>query len=292
MGLINIGFTATEKEEMIRQYQKEHPDVENIIIFYPDGWEHLGIDAEYTPYSEIIMYRTFYPYLQKIDKSYLLVYDECMRTKNRYDLTYNCAHKYNNQTPHVMVFEGFPFIDEPDDFMILADLVDSVRMRARKHFDPSVLDEIDTEVKHNIYDFGRIDVDLPAKAEEAYFNEKDKLFANLGNKDPDTLPNALEIFVGKWKKPKENLEAYVARNQRFKTDTFAMHKKTDEAKLIDLPLAQKDFNDWLKLSGCKSMLFLHTGLKVDIYFYNRYCNWFKEVEKFYETASLYERICA
>ena len=289
-GKINIGFNRKQKEEAIGMYTAEHPEIKHIIVFYPDKWEHLGIEAEYIPYSEIIMYRTFYPLLEKIDSTYLLVYDECMRTKNRNDLTYNCAHKYNNQTEHVMVFEFFPFIEEPEEFMILADMIDHVRMKGR-HYDGSVLDEIPTVSAGHDIKLDRMDVAIPDGAAEKYEREKTKLFENIGKKDPDTVPNALEIFVGKWKKPDFEGE-YVARNKRYKADnvsTFAEHKPRKEAVLIDLPLRRRDFNDFVKLSGCKEMKFMHTGLGVDNFLFDRYSAWIKEVTAFDENAGLHKR---
>ena len=288
-GRINIGFSRAEKEAAIDAYRAKHPEIENVIIFYPDKWEHLEVHAEYTPYSEIIMYRTYYPYLQKIDNSYLIVYDECMRDKNRKCLTYNCAHKYNNQTEHVLVFEAFPFIDDAQDFMILADMVDYVRMHGRK-FDVSVLDDIPTVCRYGDYVFSSTPVEADS---EAYEKKKTELFDNLGKKDPDTIPNALEIFVGKWKKPEFDKE-YVARNSRYKGDnvsTYAQHKSRKEVCLIDLPLRTRDFTDWLKLSGCQKMTFLHTGLPVDNFFYNKYQKWFEEVKNFVEAAGLHEGDC-
>ena len=284
MGKINIGLSAQEKESTIESYLSQHPEIKHTIIFYPDKWDHLTIEAEYTPYSEIIMYRTYYPYLQKIDNSYLLVYDECMRDKNRKCLTYNCAHKYNNQTEHVLVFEGFPFIDDPQEFMILAEMIDNVRMHSRT-FNVSVFDSIPTSCRQKDYAFTRIPVEADR---EAYEVKKQDLFDNLGKKDPDTIPNALEIFVGKWKR-KSIDDTCVARNARYKTATFAEHRKCDRATLIDLPLRTRDFTDWLKLSGCREMTFLHTGLPVDNYFFDKYSKWFKEVRSFIEAAGLHER---
>lgn len=289
-GKINIGYRKKQKEEAIEKYLTDHAEINHVIVFYPDGWEHLSIKAEYIPYSEIIMYRTFYPLLEKIDNTYLLVYDECMRTKKRTDLTYNCAHKYNNQTEHIMVFEFFPFIDDPQDFMILADFIDHVKMRPKK-FDESVFEDIPISVINYDFAFEKETVIVPDDADEKYEAEKQKLFENLGKKDPDTVPNALEIFVGKWKKPEFDQD-YVARNSRYKADNVSTYKEKKvrkEVVLIDLPLNQKDFNDYVKLSGCEKMTFLHTGLSVDNYFFDRYQKWFEEVKKFNETASIYER---
>lgn len=73
-------------------------------------------------WAESIMYRVFYPLLGRIDNSYLIIYNEFMRNKNRSSLEYNCVAKYSTQTEHRLVFEYFPIIDEIEDFMILADL--------------------------------------------------------------------------------------------------------------------------------------------------------------------------
>ena len=56
-----------------------------------------------------------------MDASYLLIINECLRTRKRSDLTYNCLHHYLNQTPHRLIFEYFPFVSDPNDFMILLD---------------------------------------------------------------------------------------------------------------------------------------------------------------------------
>ncbi len=174
--------------------------------------------------------------------------------------------------------------------MILAYLVDHVRMRPRK-LGPSVFKDIPTVCKRRSWEFRREDVILPFGAEEAYQKKRDELFGSLGKKDPDTVPNALEVFAGKWKKPEAGDDReHVARNQRYKGEhisTFAMHRKAEECRLIDLPLRQRDFNDWLKLSGCRKLTFLHTGLPVDNYFFDRYQAWFEEVKRFAEDPDIH-----
>lgn len=261
-----------------------------VIVFYPDGWDKINIEAEFVPYSEIIMYRTFYPLLQKIDNTYLLVFDECMRVKNRSDLTYNCAHHYCNQTKHILVFEFFPFIDEPKDYMILLDLVDPNRYKG-KNFSVKLLEEQPVSVIGHSYEFSCLDCLLDKGSARKYQAAKSKLFDNLGNRDPDTIPNALQLFVGRWK-PIEPGKLYVARNLRKgkpNVYTFRAFAPSVRYRLIDLPMRQLVFNDFVKKSGCASLEFVHTHLNIDNYFYDRYRVWFKEVEKFNAEASLYEK---
>lgn len=292
--MINIGFDLVSKEETVKLYCSDN-GLKNVIIFHPDGWSTLSIDgAEYVPYSEIIMYRIFYPLLQKIDNSYLLVFDECLRTKNRNDLTYNCAHHYGNQTKHIIVFEYFPFIDDIEDFMILLDLDKPNRYKGQKFAD-YMLQETTVNVMNNDIAIFKAEAVPTGKQLTAYEKKKQELFEGLGMKDPDTIPNALQLFVSKYKNIEPD-KVYIARNQRYKQSNVVSFTQdvriADVLYAIDLPLSQKVFNDFVKKSGVKSIGFCHSGLKVDEYFYNRYKKWEREVQEFNAKAGIHtqERI--
>lgn len=287
--MINIGFDLAAKEEAVKLYCSEY-GLKNVIIFHPDGWSTIRIDgAEYVPYSEIIMYRTFYPLLQKIDNSYLLVFDECLRTKNRNDLTYNCAHHYGNQTKHIIVFEHFPFIDDTEDFMILLDLEKPNRYKGQKFAD-YLLQETIVNVIHNDIAIFKEETIPTEKQIAAYEKKKQELFDGLGMKDPDTIPNALQLFASKYKIIDED-KTYIARNQRYKQLNVLSFTQAvsgwSRLYAIDLPLSQKTFNDFVKLSGVKEIVFCHSGLKVDDYFYNRYKKWEREVQAFNAKAGIH-----
>ena len=100
----------TELEVIPYQYGADAPNSVSDRTIEQFGW------------AESIMYRVFYNLLGRIDNSYLIIYNEFMRNKNRSSLEYNCVAKYSTQTEHRLVFEYFPIIDEIEDFMILADL--------------------------------------------------------------------------------------------------------------------------------------------------------------------------
>jgi hypothetical protein len=273
--MICIGLSPEEKKMAVLRYMKENPEIRHVVVFHPDGWDTVDVEAERYTFSESILYRVFYPLLQKIDSSYLIVYDEVMRTPKRNALEYSCMHKYSNQTPHSMAFQQFPTLGSPEDIMILADLTDA-RMH-RRPYSPDVLTGLDMHVSPVRYVLGVELTKLPPSAHSEYAQKKAALFDGLGNKDPDTIPNALELFVGRWKHPRPE---DVARNRRYKTRTFREPLKTDRARLIDLPLSCRDLTDWVTLSGCRDMTFVHTGLGVDTYLYRKYAEFFKEVNAF------------
>ena len=288
-GVINISYDMKMKEQAVKEYLKDHPDVKGIILFYPDEWPTLEIEAEKVPFSEVIMYRTFYPLLEKIDNSYLLVFDECMRLKKRNDLSYNCIHHYCNQTQHKLVFEYLPFIDEPDDYMILMDFIDAARYKG-KHFTEELFDEVPVSVVEKTFSLTSVMSDPPGDVVK-YAEKKKELFENLGNKSPDTVPNALQLFAGQYKAIMPN-EKYIARNKRYKAGNVSVMKDDilgDGWTFVDLPLRQKIFNDILVRSGMHDIKFLHSGLPIDDYFFSRYSKWIEEVQKFNAQASIYER---
>ena len=302
-GIINISYTEEMKIAAIKQYLKDHDEVKHIILFYPGkSFSPLDIEnAEFVTFEETILYKFFYPLLEKIDNSYLLVYDECMRLKKRNDLHYNCMHHYSNQTKHKLVFEFFPYIDEPNDYMILMDLVDAGKYQGKwrytgkytkQGFDYSLFDEIPVSVNPQTFLLSKIDVEITGKDKNKYAEKKQSLFDNLGNKEPDTIPSALSVFVGNMKaKSLDDTQIYIARNKRFKKSnvaTFAEYPKDEKYSIIDFPLRQLVFNDFVKSSGAKEFAFLHTGLPVDKYFYDRYAKFFEEVKEFYAQANLYE----
>ena len=123
--------------------------------------------------------------LEEIDPNTLLVFNECLRTQKRSDLTYNCAHHYCNQTPHKIVFEYFPFIEDKADFMILLDFLNKGKYKG-KGFSWEFLQEEDVQVKPISFTLHTIDMIAPNLM--GYERKKRQLFANLGNSDPDTIP--------------------------------------------------------------------------------------------------------
>lgn len=289
--MICIGLTNTEKQEVIKQYLQQH-NIAKVIVFYPEVFPltiETNIETRYVEYKDIIMYKVFYPLLEIIDEKTLLVFNECMRTQNRSELTYNCAHHYCNQTPHKIVFEYFPFIEQPQDFMILLDFINKGKYKG-KSFSYDFIHDENVKIKPAYYTVQTIEVPITDKDRANYEKEKEKLFDNLGMKDPDTIPRQLHIWAGNLKKKYiEAQNMYVARNKRFNLPNVITYKDATRGDyiVIDFPHNRIDFNDFLKKTGMKHIIFLNTGLKVDLYYLNELKAWIERLGEFYAKTGVH-----
>src|SRR3990167_1032523 len=113
--MIYIGYSDSDKRAAIAQYQAAHGITKTVVIS-ADEFPLPISDTDQIKYSDTIMYVTFYRLLQEIDSKTLIVINECLRTQNRYELTYNCIRNFLNQTTHQLIFQLLPQIDTADDF--------------------------------------------------------------------------------------------------------------------------------------------------------------------------------
>lgn len=287
---IFIGLDNARKTAEIAAYAAAN-GIDRVYLFYPEKFPLEYPGARLVEYREIIMYRTFYPLLEEINPSSLLVFNECLRTQNRGELTYNCAHHYCNQTPHKIVFVQFPFIEDPQDFMILLDLLDKGRYKG-KSFDWSLLAEERIICNRIPLTAQAIPVPVPPKAGAEYEKKKKDLFDNLGESDPDTIPRQLHVWAGRYKKgsifPGQR---YVARNDRFKLPNVVTYKNVasgEEYVIVDFPHRRIDFCDFLKTTGQRRIEFLCTQFKVDAYYRDSLHAWLYRLEEFYAQAGLHQ----
>jgi len=290
--MIRIGLNIAEKQAELLRYVQQN-SIRQVFIFYPQAFPlpcSLAIETEHIEYADIIMYKFFYRLLEEIDNDCLLVFNECIRTQNRGDLTYNCAHHYCNQTGHKLIFEHFPFIETVQDFMILLDLQNKGRYKGRG-FDWEMLQEEDVCSKPHGLSLETLDMAPAPAALEHYEKRKEQLFDNLGNADPDTIPRQLHLFAGNLKKGLlDPGHQYVARNDRFKLSNVTTYRnvaRPGEYILIDMPHRRLDMNDFLKRSGLEKLTFINSGLKVDLYYIDQLRQWMERVREFDTKASLY-----
>jgi len=290
--MIRIGLGPREKQRVLNEYLEDH-DINKIYCFYYKDFPikfNIDIDIEYIDYAEIIMYRTFYPLLEKIDNNSLLIFNECMRTQNRSELTYNCAHHYCNQTEHKIVFEYFPIIDTKDDFMILLDFINKGKYKG-KSFDYLLLHEEDIKIKPRKLKFETIPVEVTEKDKVKYERKRDSLFDNLGSKDPDTIPRNLQLFVGDFKrKAIEPDKLYVARNKRFKLDNVKSYTEISgkgDYIVIDTHYRRLNMNDFLKTTQMTKIQYLCTPLSIDSVIIDEFTKWKARLDAIYAKASLY-----
>lgn len=294
--MILIGLNEKQKQDEIVRYVKSHP-VKGVIVFSPDKFSlnlpDLGdVPIREIEYKEVIMYRTFYPLQEEIDDGYLLVVNEFLRVKNRNDLTYNCLRHYLGQCGDQIVFEYFPFIEAATEFMALLDF-DTKSKYKGTGFSPELLEAENVKCVNHHIKLSIETVPLPSGAEEEYDNKKSELFDNLGNKEPDTIPRALHVYCGRWKKPFLSPERnYVARNARFKfpnVTTYPRVVQGEKYTLLDFQHRRLDMNDFLRRTGRSDVTFLSTGLSVDNYYISAFREWLERLEEFYAQAGVYAR---
>jgi len=295
--VIRIGLDNFQKQEEIKEYVNEN-GIKNVIVFSPEKFmmelPDLDIPIRQIGYKEIIMYRTFYPLLEEIDENYLLVANELMRDKNRNCLTYNCYAKYTNQTPHRMVFNYLPIIESQKDIMILIDFSNSQRNKG-VGFSEIDLGEYDIQCIRRRYRMDVVEVPLPDGAEKEYEAEKERLFKEIGNKDPDTIPRNLHIWTGRYKMDFIEIDKnYIARNSRFKNRGVEVYKNAvpgNKYRLIDIPWRRLDFNDFLFRTRQIALLYLSTGFSVDNVYIQTFNDWVREVNAIYAETGVYKGRC-
>lgn len=282
--MICLGYDINQKNAEILKYLKIN-EIKKIYVFNPEKFtEHFSANAEYISYKNIIEYEYFYRLLQEIDKNSLIIINECLRTQNRNDLTYNCLRHYINQAGHILIFQYLPFISDIEDFMILFDF-DTKSEWKRSKFDQSLI--INSKIKINKIEinFHEDKVITSNTLKVKYELEKDNLLSNLGLKDPHTLPRNLYLFTGKPKLQKIRLPRfYIGRNNRFKLNNLITYKDEIIEKKYDIfefPHNFIDFVDFLYLSKQKEFNVITTDIKIDEWYFNRYTEWVDSLNNFY-----------
>ena len=290
--MIRIGLNKGEKQQVIDSYLKEN-EIKKIYCFYFKKFKYeydVPCEIEYIEYADIEMYKYFYRLLEEIDNNSLIIMDECMRTKNRNELIYNCAHHYQNQTVHKIIFEYLPIIDSKDDFMILLDFDKPGKYKGRG-FDFDFFKEEDILMKPIHYEIDVVNIGHSEDELKKYNKKRDELFDNLGNKDPETVPRALQIVAGNYKKRIiEDGCQYVARNKRFKKDNVFSYEDVEQGEkyiILDFHFRRLNMNDYLKKTDTTRIDFVSTGLSIDKVLINQFNDWIARLEELYAKASLY-----
>lgn len=299
--MIFIGYDDQDKIIEIERYQATH-DIHKVVIISADEFPLFISEADQVTYSDVIMYVTFYRLLQEIDENTLIVINECLRTQNRYDLSYNCIRNYLTRTNHQLIFQQLPLIDTHEDFMILFDFDTGSRWRRRKFDIDLVLDNAKVCVNPLPISFNRIEIPTAQTTKKKYVKEREKRFAVLGVKDPHTLPRNLYLIGGKDKlayidslvKPQLSLfgdnrnghhtSYYVARNKRLNRENIITYSDVlpdRQYTIIEFPHRFIDFSDFIRRTGQAQSNVLMTDLKVDDWYFNRYTEWSERIHELY-----------
>jgi len=283
--MIALGFDDAQKDAAVKRYCAEH-GIRKVFVLSPARFRfECSFDAvEYVDWTDIIRYRFYYRLLQEIDNATLVVVNECLRTQNRYDLTYNCIRNFLNQTRHQLVFQRLPIIDTFDDFMVLFDFDTRSRWK-RESWRPEFRNEIELVIQPLAPTLRRIDVPTDAKTREAYAREKRKLIDNIGLRDPHTIPRNLHLFAGKLKLRHVAPEhRYVGRNNRFKLpnlETYDTVQGAGERTVFEFCHRFIDFADFLAATNNTDVSALVSDLKVDEWYFDRFARWTDRIRDAY-----------
>lgn len=278
--MIYLGLKNKNKLDIISNYVKFN-NIKTVHIIQPIKFQiKLDIETDYVDYEHAIDYPIFYRLLQEIDDTHLVVLNECLRTQNRYDLTYNCIRHFLRQTDHKIIFNQLPQIDGQDDFMILFDF-DSKSQWKRNKFDIDLIKEnSNVVVEIPEIKFTAIDVYTPDSTKQKYEVEKHRLFSEIGSKDPDTIPRNLYLIGGKDKLFMNN-SLCIARNKRLNSInviTYDDHVSKD-VTVLEFPHRFIDFSDYLRKSWQFEYNVLTADLPVDHWYFNRYTEWSKRINE-------------
>lgn len=285
--MIVIGMHSSEKGEHVARYCREH-SIRKVFIFSPKKFTFTcsAANHEHIEYDNIIRYRYYYRMLQEIDDTSLVVINECMRTQDRNDLTYNCLRNFLNQTTHQIIFQYLPQIDTFDDFMILFDFDTRSRWK-REKWSERLRPELRVMVAERVPEFSTIRVPVDEATRRRYEIEKRKLIDGIGLKDPHTIPRNLYLMSGRAKLSSVNTKQhYVGRNNRFKIATMRSYVDVsfpERCSVFELPHSFIRFSDFLALSRQSEVPILVADLKVDAWYQLRYLDWSQRVKDTYAT---------
>jgi hypothetical protein len=296
--MIYLGYSDDAKRAEIQRYVSDN-GIRKLVVISADEFP-LAVDgADQVKYSDVIMYVTFYRLLQAIDSGTLVVLNECLRTQNRYDLAYNCIRNYLNLTRHQLIFQLLPQIDTQDDFMVLFDFDTQSRWKRRSFDADLIARESRVTVERLDIGFERVPVRTSDKTRARYAAEREALFAGIGSRDPHTLPRNLYLIggadklahiVGQANLPLYNGQdgLYVARNKRLgRADvvTYADVQPETGYTILELPHRFIDYTDFVKTTWQTRSVVLTADLKVDDWYFTRYCDWSERIHGTYANLS-------
>jgi hypothetical protein len=277
--MIILGHNEKEKADLIFDYKSAN-SVKRVVVISPEKFYFEHESDEVVEYANTIEYVYFYRLLQEIDKATLVVLNECLRTINRNDLTFNCIRHFLNQAGHVLIFQYLPIISNKNDFMTLFDF-DTKSQWKREKFNKDLFQH--TSIKCNKIPIIFNKIDVKTTSHTIYEEKKKKLFSEIGNKDPDTIPRNLYLTAGADKtKVMQPDKLYAARNTRIKRPNIRTYDSpTPNVTILEFPHNFINFIDFISLTKQTTFDVLVTDLKVDLWYFDRYTNWLRNLNETY-----------
>lgn len=294
--MIYLGLDDAAKDALVTRYCEEH-EIRKVYVLSParfrPAWtaERMtdpatqgdGRSGLYIDWPDLIEYRYYYKLLQEVDRTTLLVVNECLRTQNRNDLTYNCIRNYLNQTPHVLIFQYLPAIDTVEDFMVLFDFATKSRWK-REKFRRDMLAEAQIHVAPVPIEIAPVRVRVDDKIRAAYAKEKATLLAAVRgdpDKDPHLIPRNLLLVSGKAKLGTvDPARRYVGRNNRFKLPNLETYRDAagpGERVVFELPHNFIEMTDFLAVARQHRVEAIVADTKAEDWYFRRFQEWAERV---------------
>lgn len=277
-----------DKQKIITHYI-ENNEVRKVLVVHSQRLKQeydIPVPHEYIEYHQTIMYKNYYRLLQWIDKFTLIITDNILMTQQRYQLEYNCINNFINQTPHRLVFNYLPFIEDKDDFMILLDFYNK-NLYKGEPFRWEYLKDVNLFIKPVHLNFNFIDTPISEKDKATYEAKKEKMFEEIGLRDPDTIPRNLAILAGDFRKASVDPgKKYTCRNARCKSLSTATYKENELNTIFDFPIKRTEFIELLSLTKQTDIDVVTSELTVDQWYKNDYMAWVARLEEFYDSAML------
>ena len=291
-----------DKQKVITHYI-EHNAIRKVLVVHSKKLftkYDIGVEHEFIEYSQTIMYKNYYRLLQWIDKYTLIIVDNILVNQNRYQLEYNCINNYINQTPHRLVFNYLPFIEDKNDFMILLDFYNKNKYKGEP-FVWEFLKDVKTFIKPVHFNITFKEMDITDKEKEKYEEQKEKLFDEIGLRDPITIPRNLAITAGDFRADRLKTQAkeetglltcetmnkkFLARNRRFKGLDITTYKDNELGSIIDFPLKRVELIDLLTLTKKTDIEVITSDLSVDRYQKKDILEWVERLEEFYAKTAI------
>lgn len=167
----------------------ETNQIERVFIIGDNIELPPSVRVDYITYAQTIEYKFYYPWLKDITSNCLVVWNNAMRTKNRYDLHYNCIRRYMQQAEHRLIFEYFPIKEKEEEFMILWDMTLN-NPSLKEPYAECDFSEGEVHVGKLLFEVNETHVELTEEELAAYDAEKDKIFGEV-KKDPNIVPRRL-----------------------------------------------------------------------------------------------------
>lgn len=274
-----------DKQKII-SYYIENNDVKKVLVIYSKQRNEYvtGIETRYIELHLAKAPETHYELLQYINRYTLIVMDDLLVSQQRYMNEYNCVANFVNQTPHRLVFNYLPFIEQKDDFMILLDFYNRVKYKGER-FDYELFKDFKYFIKPVHIKINFHEVNVTGEDIRTYNQYRDKLFAEIGLANPQTIPNRLSAMCGDIKYKATPFDKMIARNRRYKNLTT--FKDSTVNPILEFPVKRQDFVEWVSRTKQTEIDVLTSQLSMDEWYKQDYLNWIERLEEFYDKANIY-----